>query len=205
MLSKIKDGVRQLIARLARIIDSASRGKITPNLITLLGVLGHLIIAWAIIDGSLVVAGLLLIFFGLFDTLDGELARLQKRAGPAGMFLDSATDRIKEAMLYVAITIFLVNQASEALIIAVTVIALAVSLITSYLNAWGEVTLQGRKAASHKTNSTLRSGLLGFELRMALLVLGLLSGQIVPSLFLIATLGAITVGQRLSNTLKLLK
>jgi CDP-diacylglycerol---glycerol-3-phosphate 3-phosphatidyltransferase len=205
MLSKIKDGVRQLIARLARIIDSASRGKITPNMITLLGVLGHLIIAWAIIDGSLVVAGLLLIFFGLFDTLDGELARLQKRAGPAGMFLDSATDRIKEAMLYVAITIFLVNQASEALIIAVTVIALAVSLITSYLNAWGEVTLQGRKDSSHKTNSTLRSGLLGFELRMALLVLGLLSGQIVPSLFLIAILGAITVGQRLSNTLKLLK
>jgi CDP-diacylglycerol---glycerol-3-phosphate 3-phosphatidyltransferase len=205
MINKVKDRVRQFVGRIAKALDSISRGKITANTITLIGVLGHLAIAWTIIDGSLFTAGLLLIFFGLFDTLDGELARLQKKASPAGMFLDSATDRIKEATLYIAFTIFLVNEASDTLTIAVAVIALSVSLITSYLNAWGEVALQGKQNSYHKINSTLRSGLLGFELRMALLVFGLLSGQIVVALILIAALGSITVGQRLFNTLKLLQ
>lgn len=182
--------------RVASFLNDISGGRITPNQITYTGFLMHIPIAVLIATGQNLPAALLLIIFGLFDTLDGELARLQKTSSPAGMFLDSATDRIKEVMLYCGIVAQLVGTNNKLLIIA-CVGALGASLCTSYLNAWGEAVLANHKSTdSHTVNNTFRSGLLGFDLRMLLIILGLIASRLDLAIYTIFALATFTVFQR---------
>ena len=67
----------------------------------------------AIINNQLPQAALLLAVFGLFDTLDGELARLQGTESPQGAFLDSVTDRMKEILVYVGLAVWLSEYQSN--------------------------------------------------------------------------------------------
>src|SRR5688572_7719398 len=92
--------MRTGLRHVARWIDRVSGGRVSPSAVTIFGVLMHLPIAIMIARGRFLVAAILLFIFGLFDTLDGELARLQKKASPRGMLLDATTDRMKEVMLY---------------------------------------------------------------------------------------------------------
>ncbi len=187
-------------------LNSLSGGKLSANTITLTGLLAHLPIAYLIATGHIIWAGGLLAIFGLFDTLDGELARLQKKTSAVGMFLDSSTDRMKEILLYCGMVFFLLDTTSTHVAIFILVAALGVSLLTTYLNAWGEVVLSHySRAKDHQINSTFRSGLLGFELRMFLIVAGLLSGKLIVALSIILVLGTVTVWQRFMNIIQALK
>ena len=85
---------------MAKLIDKTTKGWVTPDMVTLFGFAMHLPIAWFIATGADLWAAGLLIVFGLFDTLDGELARLQQKASARGMLLDASTDRMKEVLLY---------------------------------------------------------------------------------------------------------
>ncbi len=195
----IKTPIRLFIRKLAIGLNRVSGGKVTPNSITFISLAMHLPIAVFIAYGKTEIAAVLLIIFGLFDTLDGELARLQNRATPAGMFLDSATDRIKEVILYCGITaLFLKTEGNLAILAAVA--ALGISLIISYANAWGEAALATKQAAGHHVNKSLRTGLLGLEVRMALIVVGLVFNLLVATIFVIVILGAQTLWQRLIST-----
>ncbi|MDQ5958686.1 MAG: CDP-alcohol phosphatidyltransferase family protein, partial [Patescibacteria group bacterium] len=64
------------MSKIAGLLNKISGGKITPNGITWFGFFMHIPIAYFIATGNLIIAGVGLIIFGLFDTLDGELARL---------------------------------------------------------------------------------------------------------------------------------
>jgi CDP-diacylglycerol---glycerol-3-phosphate 3-phosphatidyltransferase len=198
-------------------LDKLSHGKITPNMVTVTGLLAHLPIVYLITQGELVVAGVLLVIFGLFDSLDGELARLQKRDGPKGMFLDSVTDRMKEIFLYVGVSYELVNYVStncsgtlstclegQGLVFAVIVLALGGSLLTTYTNAWGEVVLQRANIANKNANKLFRGGLAPFEVRMGLLALGLLTNTVGMAVLIIATLAWLTVFMRIRKVYKAL-
>src|SRR5205085_12126990 len=92
VLDAVRDMVRAVMRTVARGLNRLTGGKLSPNAVTIVGLLAHLPIAYFIATGRLTLAAVLLVIFGLFDTLDGELARLQKRASNIGMFLDSATD-----------------------------------------------------------------------------------------------------------------
>lgn len=205
LLDVLRRAARSLMRRLAQFIDKTSGGRVTANTVTYTSLLFHIPIVYLIAGGELVAAGILLIIFGLFDTLDGELARLQKKASPLGMFVDSATDRLKEALLYIGIVAYFLNTSGTSVVL-VAVGALSVSLITSYLNAWGEVALANyKKSKDHQVNKTLRSGFLGLELRMGLLVIGLLFNQLEAVVYVILVLGGITVLQRYFGTIQRLK
>jgi phosphatidylglycerophosphate synthase len=98
-LSKTMDSgrtaVRSLARSVAKLLNSLSGGRLSPNSVTLFGFVMHIPIALLIARGYFIYGGIGLIIFGLFDTLDGELARLQERPSAWGMFLDSITDRMK--------------------------------------------------------------------------------------------------------------
>ncbi len=156
----------------------------------------HLPIVWLIVEQQFVWAGILLIVFGLFDTLDGELARLQKRTSLFGAFLDSTTDRVKEIMLYASICyLFALQGHPQLALLAVTV--LGISFIISYLNAAGDVATGQIANAKTNANKTYRNGLAGFEVRMALLVIGLLFNALTPALIAIVIIGLQTIWLRL--------
>ena len=72
---------------------------LTPNVLTVIGFLGTCAGAIAAATQSWIVAGILVIAFGIFDMFDGALARATGRATRFGAFLDSTLDRTGENLV----------------------------------------------------------------------------------------------------------
>lgn len=203
-LDTIKVAVKRLMRVIARQLNKASNGQISPNTITFVGLAMHIPIALLIAHDGYIWAALLLVVFGLFDTLDGELARLQGSESKVGMMLDSSTDRMKEIILYMGIAYSLVNNAATsswepAQIAALVAGAAGGSVLVSYINAWGDAVLGPEK--KHTINQTFRGGLMRFEVRMFLIVFGLLTGWLLPVVGVIAVLVWLTAFERLKNVI----
>ncbi len=198
LLETVNKSVRALIRRAAVLLDRGTNGKVTPNLITTLSVIGHLPVAFFIMSDQLLVAGIMLIFFGLFDVLDGELARLQKVASPKGMVYDAAADRIKETFIFSAITYY-ISQSSSPEWSFLAALALGGSLSVSYSKAKAEVNLALNKRLSdhHTINRYFSEGAASFEIRMALIVGGLLFNLLLPATAVVAILAAYSMCERL--------
>ena len=196
-IEHIRQWVRWLVRHVARAVNAVSGGHITPNMVTWLGLLLHLIIAWLIVQDQLVVSGLLLILFGLFDTLDGELARVQDKTSDFGTVLDATSDRIKEGLLYSAF-VYRFSQTDEAWTIWVALAALVSSFAVSYVKAKAEtVIVRHSNSDVADINRHFNQGFARFEVRMAILVLGLLFNQLVPALGLVTFANLWTYGERL--------
>lgn len=203
-LDAVRMPVRHLMHAIAVGLNRISGGKISPNFITILGLSAHIPIAWVVYQQHLILGAVLLIIFGLMDTLDGELARLQNRTSAVGMLLDSTTDRMKEVLLYLGISAYLVKT-GQPYISVVALGALGASMTTSYINAWGDVVMTSYKQSGHIVNKTVRGGFLPFEVRMFLLVVGLLLNQLPFVLYLIFILVTMTAFERLMRVAKRLK
>ncbi len=181
--------VRRVMHRIALLLNSITGGHLSPNTITITGLLAHIPIAWLIATRHNYWAAGLLVIFGLFDTLDGEMARLQGRSSTTGMLLDSITDRAKEILLYSGIAYAIIASTGRPYLAVWAVAACGCSLLISYVNAWGEVVF-AKKHINHDVNKTFRGGLLAFEIRMFLVVIGLLTDRL-ALLVIVITIGAI--------------
>lgn len=199
----IREFIRRIARAIARVLDAVSGGRLHPNTVTIIGLAMHVPIALAIATGHFVTAAILLVVFGLFDVLDGELARLQKRASAAGMVLDATTDRVKEVLLYAGIAYWFAS-AGESMLVVWTLLACGASLSVSYVKAKAEtaVALEKRRLPHHVVNRLFGGGLLPFEARMAALVLALLIHQLAAVVVLIAVLGSGAVLQRLISVIR---
>jgi phosphatidylglycerophosphate synthase len=80
-------------------------GKIglTPNALTLIGFAIAIVAALVAAAQLWLLAGILVVFGGVFDLFDGALARAMGMAGPLGAFMDSVFDRWGEGVIYVGI------------------------------------------------------------------------------------------------------
>jgi len=195
-LDAVRTLVRSIIRRLARLINVVTGGRVSPNAVTITGLLAHIPIAWLIATRHNVWAAGLLVIFGLFDVLDGELARLQGTTSTAGMLLDSVTDRMKEVLLYTGAAYAIVFGSRPHMAVW-AVAACGASLLVSYTNAWGEAVIAGKQAKDHRLNKAFRTGLMGYEVRMFVLFIGLLSNRVILAVIVIALLAAVTAFQRL--------
>lgn len=195
-LDTVRETVRSFMNGIARVLNKISGGKLSPNTITLFGLAMHVPIAILISGGKNELAAVLLVIFGLFDTLDGELARLQKRASAAGMLLDASTDRMKEVLLYTgaAYSFVALGHPHAA---AWAVAACGASLCVSYVKAKGETAVKDTNLTPNEINRLFSDGLFRFEVRMFILVIGLLSNQVVLAVIVIAVCSALTAFGRL--------
>lgn len=200
-LDAVRNTVRRGMSSLATQLNRMSNGHIKPNHITLIGLLAHVPIAWLIAQGYFDYAALLLVIFGLFDALDGALARVQGVAGNAGMLLDASTDRMKEVILYCGAAFALINM-GEPFWAVWAVAACGSSVVVSYVKAKGETAVAGGKFSANEVNRLFQDGLGRFEIRMALLVIGLLLGELGWALVIITVLSTYTALQRLHNITK---
>ena len=163
----------------------------------------HIPIAVLIAEGHNYIAAGLLVVFGLFDTLDGELARLQHRASNAGMLLDASTDRMKEILLYIGAAYSFV-AIGRPYMATWAVAACGASLLVSYVKAKGETAVAGGKLSANEVNRLFQDGLARFEIRMFILFIGLITGRVVIAVIIIAVLSGVTaVGRLLKITRKL--
>lgn len=196
LLDACRNLVRAMMRRIAKILNSLTGGRLTPNTVTLFGLFMHVPIALLIATGYFGYAALLLVIFGLFDALDGELARLQKRASAAGMLLDASTDRMKEVLLYsgAAYALACMGHAHAA---AWAVGACGASLCVSYIKAKGETAVKDSHLTPNEINRLFQDGLARFEIRMFLLVIGLLLHELLIVLIIITLLSTYTAFMRL--------
>ena len=196
-LESIRDIVRGLIKPLAVALNKLSGGKLSPNTVTLFGFAMHIPIAILIARGYFIYGALALAFFGLFDTLDGTLARLQNNTSKLGMLLDSVTDKMKEVLLYIGVGYFFVW--SDRPYMAVwAIVACGAGLLVSYINSAGDVVTRDIKT-NDQTNKAFRGGLMSFDIRMFTLVVGLAANQLAPAVIIIAVLSWVTAFDRLNR------
>ena len=131
----------RLRARAAGLLDPIvtflARIGVSPDMLTLVGMLLHLLFAWLIATGEFLWAGIAIFIFVPLDALDGALARRIGRQGSFGAFLDSNSDRVAEIILYSGYISWFTQQ-EEFLVVTAAYAAATGSLMVSYSRARAE-------------------------------------------------------------------
>src|SRR5438132_3460901 len=166
-------------------MSALGRTPLTPNQITVVGVALTFVAAGLAAFGQLRWAGVVLIFAGTCDILDGALARTTKASYPYGAFLDSTLDRYSEGAVYLGLTAYFVTidpPLQEWLVLS-TLTALAGSFLLSYV-----------RARAQSLGFAYKSRLFQRPERVVVTVIGLLIGGYVLSgvVFLLAIVTNIT-------------
>ncbi len=111
---------------------------VSPNWLTILGMLLHILFAWLIAIGQLFWAGIAVLIFVPLDALDGSLARKIGSTGSNfGAFLDSTSDRTAEIILYFGFMAYFWQQENIWLVVA-TYVAVSGSIMVSYTRSRAE-------------------------------------------------------------------
>lgn len=186
-LAEVRSSAANYITR--PVVRLLAKTSITPNAVTCFGLLLTVGAAALIATGHLFAAGFVVLVAGLFDLLDGALARLTNQTTRFGAVLDSTIDRLAEAALLLGILIFYAREQSTLGILLVGV-ALPSSLLVSYIRARAET-----------AGVNCQVGLFTRTERVIVLALGLLLSQIsyalIVALAIIAAFSFFTAGQRL--------
>jgi CDP-diacylglycerol--glycerol-3-phosphate 3-phosphatidyltransferase len=189
-----RDRLRGLAVPIAR---GLGRLGLSPNALTVIGFAGTCVAAVAAASQAWLVAGFLVIAFGVFDLFDGALARATGRTTRFGAFLDSTLDRTGENLVLAGVA---VGAAAGQYPIGVigAGLALAFASVVTYTRAKAEsLGLHGEVGVAPRPE---RLVLLAAGLILAGIpggVLGAGQAWLGGALFLIALLSAVTVGQRI--------
>jgi CDP-diacylglycerol--glycerol-3-phosphate 3-phosphatidyltransferase len=73
---------------------------LTPNMVTMLGLLGNAVGAYFLARGEFLTGGILVALMTPIDALDGTMARLRGEASDWGAYVDSVSDRYSELIIY---------------------------------------------------------------------------------------------------------
>lgn len=117
--------------------EALARIGVSPDAVTIVGLLVALVSAGLVGAGYLLAGGLVLLASGVFDMLDGALARATGKAGPFGALLDSTIDRLSEAAVLVGVSVYFLNE-DASLVVVLTFLALTGSMMVSYVRARAE-------------------------------------------------------------------
>jgi CDP-diacylglycerol--glycerol-3-phosphate 3-phosphatidyltransferase len=99
---EFRDRIRGLATPIA---TGFGRLGLTPNALTVIGFLGTCVAAVAAAMQAWLLAGILVIAFGIFDMFDGALARATGKASKFGAFLDSTLDRTGESLVLAGVAV----------------------------------------------------------------------------------------------------
>jgi CDP-diacylglycerol---glycerol-3-phosphate 3-phosphatidyltransferase len=131
----VQDWVRAQAIRLVRPLLNAP---ITPNAITVAGLVCALIVAFLAGSGYLFAAGIVLALSSVTDIADGALARARNTCTDYGAFFDSMLDRIGEAVIGVGIIVYYVNHGHAMEGSVLTYLSVCGALMVSYARARAE-------------------------------------------------------------------
>ncbi len=112
---QLQQGIYIIIDPLVRLLIKLG---LTPNMVTVIGLLLNIGVTVIFIQGAEIGnrgdlsyvgwAGALVLFAGLFDMLDGQVARIGKMSSSFGALFDSVLDRYSELVLFLGICYYLV-------------------------------------------------------------------------------------------------
>jgi CDP-diacylglycerol--glycerol-3-phosphate 3-phosphatidyltransferase len=172
------------------LIAALGRTPLTPNQVTIVGLALTFFASGLVAFGQLRWAGIVLIFAGTCDIVDGALARTTRAAYPYGAFLDSTLDRYSEGAVYLGLAAYFVTVDGplQRWLVLATLAALAGSFLVSYV-----------RARAQSLGFTCKSGLFQRPERVVVTVIGLIIGGPVlyGVVFLLAIVTNITALQRI--------
>ena len=207
----LKEYLKDLKSQIVRPFVKKFCNKLNPNIVTKAGLCLGITAGILFIFGEFIYAVVLMVFSGVFDLLDGELARECKKSTEFGKFLDSTCDRIVDFAMILGITwhitvadtsLWLFNNfvLSNNLIWLLGTSAIFFSFLVSYIRALGE---------RGKINATLgladRGGRFFLIFIFALMEIFVAEGLIIYGVLFVTILSLHTVWQRYSFISKKLK
>jgi CDP-diacylglycerol--glycerol-3-phosphate 3-phosphatidyltransferase len=161
---------------------------INPNVLTVIGFAINVLAAYLFAYGYFRWAGAIVFLAGLFDMLDGRVARLSNRVTPFGGFFDSVLDRYSDLCLMIGLLVFYgrINRFWYVTLVALVMIG---SVMVSYTRARAENLI-----------ATCKVGFLERPERMVLIIIGAVFDRMAPVLWVIAVLSTLTVIHRVVYT-----
>jgi CDP-diacylglycerol--glycerol-3-phosphate 3-phosphatidyltransferase len=168
---------------LTSIVRPLARAGVSPNVLTIVGFLAMVGVAWVLAQGYERWAGVLIVAVGLFDALDGALARSTGQTSSFGAFLDSTLDRFAEIALYLGL---LYLYRGDTLATVLVYLAITGSLMVSYTRARAE-----------GLGLDCKVGFFTRLERLGVLVVGLLLEQTLLALVALAIFTNLTALQRM--------
>ena len=158
---------------------------ISPNLLSVFGLILGIIAAVFIALDDLILAALFLIIGAIADLFDGSLARKFNKETDFGAFLDSVIDRVQELSIFIGATYLLISKENYEWAI-LPVLTLGLSFLVSYSRARGEgLGIQ-----------TKDSGIVTRPERLLILIIGLITNQFIIAMMIVSLTSLISFIQR---------
>jgi CDP-diacylglycerol--glycerol-3-phosphate 3-phosphatidyltransferase len=174
--------------------DKLIESRLTPNFISMTGLVGNVIAAVLVTQEEFFLAGVAFVLGSVMDTLDGRYSRMSGKGTPFGAFLDSSLDRVEEGIVLAAVGAYFAKQGDD-LAVAAVVLAVLFSLMVSYTRARAEA-----------LGVECKVGLATRAIRVVIISIGLLFAKgaglgdfelLEPSIYVLAALTIFTTFQRM--------
>ncbi len=128
---------RRLDPYISKMVGVIPNRYISPNLLSVLGLMINIMAAIAFIYGRWQAAGGLILVGGLFDMLDGAVARASGKVSKFGELLDSVIDRYSDLVLLLGLIVFYA-RIGEVSLVLLTCIATLGTFMVPYTRAKAE-------------------------------------------------------------------
>ncbi|HLI85631.1 MAG TPA: CDP-alcohol phosphatidyltransferase family protein [Bryobacteraceae bacterium] len=181
----IGDGCGAIIDRIVRWL---ALSRIHPNVLTFFGLVINIGAAFLFAMGRFRWAAAVVIGAGLFDMVDGRVARATDRVTRFGGFFDSVLDRYSDLALLIGLLVYYASINRFGYVVLTAVVMMG-SVMVSYVRARAECTIPKCKV-----------GFLERPERVVLIIIGALFNRMAPVLWVIAVLSNVTVIHRMIYT-----
>jgi CDP-diacylglycerol---glycerol-3-phosphate 3-phosphatidyltransferase len=180
--------------RRALVRDALIESRLTPNAISMTGLVGNIAAAVLVWQRYFFLAGIAFVLGSIMDTLDGRYSRMSGKGTQFGAFLDSTLDRIEEAIVLTAVAGYFASRHMEGPA-AATAVAIGASLLVSYTRARAEA-----------LGVECKVGIASRAVRVVILSIGLIFARgaslgdfqlLEPAVYVLAGLSVITTLQRI--------
>ncbi len=176
------------------ILDLMVRGLsllgVNPNVLTFVGFLITLLAAVYLARGKFLQAGIVIIFSGVFDMLDGRVARVTNSVTKFGAFFDSVLDRYSDMALFLGLMIHYARIQQMTYLVLAGIVMMG-AVMTSYTRARAESLIPLCKV-----------GFMERPERLVLIIIGALFNKMAPVLWVMAVMSNFTVAHRIVHTWK---
>jgi phosphatidylglycerophosphate synthase len=190
----IQQRVRQFVTMIVRPLAGLG---VTPNTLTVLGLILSILTAVIIAQGLFLAGGLLVLFAGIFDMFDGAMARARNASTTFGAFFDSTLDRYSESIILFGLLFYALQMPvmqdrfwpfryEQPWMITLVFIAVVGSFMVSYA-----------KARAEGLGLECKTGLLARPERVVILAIGLLTGAVIWALVILAIFSNVTAIERI--------
>ena len=170
------------------IVNFLAALRVNPNILTLAGLFINIFASVLFAKGMFTWAGMVVLFAGIFDMVDGEVARRTGRVTRFGAFFDSSIDRYSDMVLLLGLVVWYAKL-DRIFYAGLVVVSLIGSIMTSYTRARAESLIPACKV-----------GFLERPERIVLLIIGALTNRMGAAMWVMAVLSNWTVSQRIWHT-----